>query len=140
MPGFEPRTSALRDERHYSQFSRLNGRTCSHLSDAIGVPDSSNGDPVHSVGTANLEKVQQFRVCAYLASTKRRTYKSELGLGKSLGLDRIKSILSIFTSERANVFTPERLVCRARLIERRPSTCPGCDDRLIRQSGNVSHA
>ncbi|KAG5453555.1 hypothetical protein CSKR_109512 [Clonorchis sinensis] len=29
-----------------SEFSRLNRRTCSHLSDVIGVPDPSNDDPV----------------------------------------------------------------------------------------------
>ncbi|GAA54801.1 E3 ubiquitin-protein ligase KCMF1, partial [Clonorchis sinensis] len=36
---------------------------------------------------------------------------------------------------RANVFTLERCDWLARLIERRPSNCPGCDDRLTRQSG-----
>ncbi|KAG5455144.1 hypothetical protein CSKR_111554 [Clonorchis sinensis] len=29
-----------------SEFSRLNRRTCSHLSDVIGVPDTLNDDPV----------------------------------------------------------------------------------------------
>ncbi|KER27046.1 hypothetical protein T265_13874, partial [Opisthorchis viverrini] len=52
---FEPRTSDMRGKRvtttHHqrtldaSELSRLNRRTCSHLSDVIGVPDSSNDDP-----------------------------------------------------------------------------------------------
>ncbi|KAG5455075.1 hypothetical protein CSKR_104584 [Clonorchis sinensis] len=35
----------------------------------------------------------------------------------------------------ANVLTLERCDWCARPIERRPSNCPGCDDRLTRQSG-----
>ncbi|KAG5452720.1 hypothetical protein CSKR_102149, partial [Clonorchis sinensis] len=56
VPGFKPRTSDMRGERfittHHqrtldaSEFSRLNRRTCSRLSDEIGVPGSSNDDPV----------------------------------------------------------------------------------------------
>ncbi|GAA54951.1 hypothetical protein CLF_106179 [Clonorchis sinensis] len=38
-------------------------------------------------------------------------------------------------TERANVFTLERCDWCARPIERRPSNCPGFDDRLTRQSG-----
>ncbi|KAG5447914.1 hypothetical protein CSKR_112315 [Clonorchis sinensis] len=40
-----------------------------------------------------------------------------------------------FTSEQANVLTLERCDWCARPIERRPSNCPGCNDRLTRQSG-----
>ncbi|GAA55034.1 cathepsin D [Clonorchis sinensis] len=40
----------------------------------------------------------------------------------------------------ANVFTLERCDWCARPIERRPSNCPGCDDRLTRQSGLPSQA
>ncbi|KAG5447060.1 hypothetical protein CSKR_108911 [Clonorchis sinensis] len=36
---------------------------------------------------------------------------------------------------RRNVFTLERCDWCARSIERRPSNCPGCDDRLSRQLG-----
>ncbi|KAG5448775.1 hypothetical protein CSKR_107729 [Clonorchis sinensis] len=53
-----------------SEFSRPNRRTCSHLNDAIGVPDPSNDDPVtFLVVTIDWPANQDFPVRAKLESS-----------------------------------------------------------------------
>ncbi|GAA55316.1 hypothetical protein CLF_107568 [Clonorchis sinensis] len=51
----------------------------------------------------------------------------------------VRSAHTLTLNACANLLTLERCDWYARLIERRPSSCPGCDDRLTRQSELPSH-